>query len=173
MIRANFFDIFFKYKQNSSKAITKYNSYKKIDLEERIITEIMNIEQRISANSKDLIEAQIVKFRSTFSNSDNLIEKIGRNVYKSKLEDSIHWHQAQLKELYIKRKELQIKLEKIKGIFWISRIKRFLRILIIIFFLLFSLFIFLSGFMIIIYLLPLILFIFLGYLLVKKIFNYN
>ena len=168
MIRANFFYNFFKYNQKSSTKITKYNSYKKFDLEEKMNTEMIEIEKKISENSKALIEAQIVKFRSNFSSSNSFIEKIGKNAYKTKLEDSINWHQKELKELYLRRGELEMNLEKIKGVFWINRLKRFLKIILIGFILLFSLFIFLSGFMIVIYLLPLIILIFLGYSLVKK-----
>ena len=165
MLRANFFYKFFKYKKNSSNQIVKFNSYEEFDLKDRINNKIIEIDQQISTNSKALIEAQIVKFRSTFSKSNNFIEKIGQNVYKVKLEDSIKWHQGQLKELYFKRRELKISLEKLKGIFWLNRIKRFINIIILGFFMLLGLFIFLSGFMILIYLLPLIILIFLGYLI--------
>ena len=168
MLRANFFYKFFNYKQNSSRQIIRYNSYEKFNLQNQISSEILEIDRKISENSKALLEAQIVKFRSTLSKSTNFIDKIGRNVYKSKLDDSIHWHQNQIKRLYFRRKELQMNLEKMKGIFWLNRIKRFLIILLIGFFILISLFIFLSGFMIIIYLLPVIIFIFLGYSLATK-----
>ena len=168
MLRANFFYKFFKYKQPSSNAILKYNSNKKLNLEDQLNNKIIEIDQKISENSKALLEAQIVKLRSTFSKSNNFIERIGKNVYKIQLDDSINWHKKQIKELYLKRKELQINLEKIKGIFWLNRIKSFLAIFVIGLFILLSLFIFLSGFMIIVYLLPLIILIFFVYLLATK-----
>ena len=161
MLRANFLNKFFNYKKNSNNLIVKYNSYGVFDLEDQINNKIKEIDQQISENSKALIEAQIVKLKSTFSKSNNFIEKIGQNVYKTKLEDSINWHQKQLKELYFRRKELQINLEKIKGIYWLNRIKRFLKITAMVMFTLLILFIFVSGFMIIIYLIPLILLIYL------------
>ena len=162
MLRKNFFYNFFNYKTNNK--ILKYNSKGTFDLE----NEIIEINQQISKNSQALIEAQIVKFKSNFSKSNNFIEKIGKNVYKQKLEDSINWHQKQLKELYFRRRELEINIEKIKGIYWLNQIKRFLQVILIGLLILFSLFIFLSGFMILIYLLPIILLIFLGYLLAAK-----
>ena len=168
MLRPNLFDKFFKTKPDNSNEIMKYNSSKIFDLESRLQREILEIDQRISENSKALLEAQVVKFRSTFSKSNNFIEEVGRNIYKTKLEDSINWHQKQLKELYLNRRELQINLEKLKGIFWLNRIKRFLTIILLIFFILFSLFIFLSGFMIIIYLLPLIILFLVGSSLKNK-----
>ena len=125
-------------------------------------------DQKLLEISKALVEAQIVKLRSTISKSNNFIEQIGKNVYKTKLEDSINWYQQQLKELYFKRRELEINLEKLKGIFWLNRIKRLLRIILIGFFIFLTLFIFLSGFMIIIYLMPLIILIFLGYFIYQK-----
>ena len=118
--------------------------------------------------NKALLEAQIVKFRSTFSNSNNFLEKIGKNVYKKKVDDSIKWYQKDLKELYLKRKMLKINLEKIKGIFWLNQIKRFLKTSLIILFILLSLLIFLSGFMMMIYILPLVLLMVLSYSLFSK-----
>ena len=168
MLRAKFFYNFFKSKQNRSTEVVKYNSNVKLDLEEKINNQLININAEISENSKALLEAQIVKIRSNFSKPNNFIEKIGRNVYKTKLEESITWHHKQIKDLYLRRRELQKNLEKLQGTFWLNRIKRFLTIILIGFFSLFTLFIFLSGFMIIIYLLPLILLTFLGYLFVAK-----
>ena len=168
MLRANFFFNFFKYMQNSNHEIVQYNSNESFALEDQIKTKIIDIDQKISNTSKNLVEAQIVKFRSIFSKSNNFLEQIGKNVYKTKLEDSINWYQKQLKELYLRRRGLEINLEKLKGIYWLNRIKRLLRILIIGIFIFLSLFIFLSGFMIILYLMPLIILIFLGYFISKK-----
>ena len=168
MLQGKFFYKFFQKPQNNHHQIVKYNSNREFNLADEMNLKIMEIDKKISENSKALVEAQIVKLRSTFSNSNNFIEKIGKNVYKVKIEESINWHQKQLKELIIKRKELQINLDKIKGVFWLNRIKRFLKILFIGFFILLSLVIFLSGFMIMIYLLPIILLILLVYLIATK-----
>jgi len=168
MLTSNFFYKFFKQSLNNRHEIVKYDSNNKFDLEGEINLEIIDIDNNISENSKALMEAQIVKFRSTFSQSKNFIESIGQNVYKKKLEESIQWHQKQLKDLYIRRKELQIKLEKLKGIFWLNKIKRLLRLIFISIIVLLFLFIFLSGFMIIIYLLPFIILILTGYFLANK-----
>jgi len=148
--------------------MVKYSESRVFDLQDEINNKILEIDKQISENSKALIEAQMVKLKSTFSQSNNFIEKIGKNIYKIKLEDSINWHQKNLKELYLRRRELQINIEKIKGIYWINQIKRFIKIILIGFMILLSLFIFLSGFMIIIYLLPLIILISLVYLIATK-----
>ena len=168
MLRADFFYKFFKHRQNSHKQIVKYNSNQEFNLADEMNLKIIEIDKKISENSKALFEAQLVKLRSTFSNSNNFIEKIGRNVYTMKLEESINWHQKQLKELILRRKELQISLEKLKGIFWLNRIKRFFKIVLLGFFVLLVLFIFLSGFMMIIYFLPVILLILFGYFITIK-----
>ena len=168
MLRANFFYKFFKHNPISHSEIVKYNLNKKFNLEDEMHLQIVEIDKQISENSKAIIEAQIVKFRSTISKSNNFIEIMSQNVYKVKLEDSINWHQKQLKELIIRRKKLQINLEKHKGIYWLNRIKRFLMLVILGFALALSLFIFFSGFMIFIYLLPIILLIFLGYLTANR-----
>ena len=168
MLRADFFLKLFKYKKNSSHTIVKYDSTGKFLVQDQINMKIIEIDQKISENRKALIEAQIVKLRSSLSKSNNFIDKIGQNLYKTKLEESINWHQKQLKDLYLRRKELEITLEKIKGIFWLNRIKRFLRIILIGFLMVLSLFIFLSGLWVIIYLMPLIILIFLVYFLSVK-----
>ena len=168
MLRTNFFYKFFKHKANSNQKIVRYSPSKEFDLKEKIMRQIMEIDKKISENSKALIEAQIVKLRSTFSKSNNFIEKIGENVYKAKVEESINWHQKQLKELYLRRKTLQINLEKLQGVFWQNRIKRLLAILLIGLFSLLIVFIFLSGFMLIIYLLPIILLISFCYFIANK-----
>ena len=168
MLRANFFFKFFKYKQNNSHDIVQYNSNENFALQNQIKAKIIEIDQKILENSKALAEAQIVKFKSTFSRSNNFIEQIGKDLYKTKLKDSINWHQEQLKYLYLRRKELEINLEKLKGTFWLNKIKRLLRTILIGFFIFLSLLVFLSGFMIIIYLMPLIILIFLAYLISNK-----
>ena len=168
MLRGDFFFKFFKYKKNSSHKIVKYNTTENFALEDQINNEIIDIDQKITETSRALVEAQIVKLRSTFSRSNNFIEQIGKKVYKTKFDYSINWHQKNLRELYLMRRELEINLEKLKGIFWLNKIKRLLRLILIGFFIFLSLFIFLSGFMIIIYLLPLIILIFLGYLISIK-----
>tara|TARA_B100000700_G_C14717689_1_gene702194 strand:- start:212 stop:724 length:513 start_codon:yes stop_codon:yes gene_type:complete len=168
MLMANFFDNFFKYKNNNGNKIVKYNSSKTFDLEVQINNKIIEIDQKIAENSESLIQAQVIKLRSTFTKSNNFIERIGTNVYKKKLDESINWHQKEIQQLYLRRRELKINLEKIQGTFWQNRLKRFFRIIVLGFVIFFIIFIFLSGFMIIIYLLPLIILIFLGYLLATK-----
>ena len=168
MLIENFFHKYFKYKKSNIHKLTKYNSNQKYDLPNQIYIKIQEIDQKISENSKALLQAQIVKLRSTISQTTNFLERIGQNVYNQKIEESINWHQKQIKELYIQRKELQINLEKIKGIYWLSQIKRFLTFIFIGFFILLSLFIFFSGFIVIIYLLPLIILILIGYLITTK-----
>ena len=168
MLIADLFYKFFKSKKNSSYQIMKYNSNNKSKIEDKLQIKILELDQKISENSTALVEAQVVKLRSSFSKANNFIEKIGQNVYKTKVEESINWHQKELKELYFRRRELQINLEKVQGIFWLNRIKRFIKIILIVFLMLLTLLIFISGFMIIIYLLPVIILIFLVNLLSTK-----
>ncbi len=168
MLRANFFYKFFKYKKNTSNEIVKYNSNERFDLQDKIYVEILDIDKKISQNSKAIFQSQIVKFKYNFSRSNNFLHQIGKNIYIKKIDESIEWHQKQLKELYIRRKELQINLEKYKGVYWLNQIKRFLAIVLIGFFIFIGVLIFLSGFMIIIYLLPLILLVLVFNLIANK-----
>ena len=168
MLRANFFLKFFRYQKNNNHEIVKYNSNQNFSLQAQINIKLTSIDKEISETSKALVEAQLIKLKSTFSRSNNFIVEIGKNLYKTKLDESIYWHQNNLKELYRKRRELEIKLEKLKGIFWQSRIKRILKIIVIGFVIFLLLFILLSGFMIIIYLMPFIILILLVYLLSSK-----
>ena len=168
MLRSNFFYRFFKHNKNNNYEIVKYKLNNDFDLQDKLKDQIIEIDKKISETSKSLIEAQVVKLRSTVSSSNNFIGKIGKNVYKLKLEESINWHQKELKELYCKRKELQTSLEKIQGVFWLNRIKRLIAIIFIGGLVLIGLFIFLSGFMILIYLMPVFILIILGYLIANK-----
>ena len=168
MLESNFFYKFFRNKKNTSDKITKFVPSKNFEIENNIKQQLMEIDREITQNSKSLFEAQIVKFRSAFSNPNNFIEKIGKNVYKVQIEDSINWHQKQLKNLYFERSKIQIQLEKITGRFWINRIKRIMKIILLGLGLLLSISIFISGFLAIIYLLPFFIFIFICYILFKE-----
>tara|TARA_Y100001968_G_scaffold294911_1_gene301872 strand:+ start:356 stop:868 length:513 start_codon:yes stop_codon:yes gene_type:complete len=164
MMRINIILNFFKHKRNRGSELVEYNSNKSFILEDKISTNISEIDKKIAEISKGLVEAQIVKLRSTFSKSNNFIEQIGKNVYKTKLEESIIWYQKELKTLYLRRRELEITQEKLKGIFWLNQIKRLFRKILIGCLIFLILFIFLSGFMVIIYLMPLIILILFGYI---------
>ena len=168
MLRSKFFFRFFKHNKNINYRIVKYKPNKKFELQDNLKEQIIEIDKKISENSKALMQSQVVKFRSTFSQSNNFIEKIGENIYKLKLEESIQWHQKELKELYSKRKELETNLEKMQGVFWLNRIKRLMAIIFVGVFFLIVLFIFISGFMILIYLMPLIILFILGYIIANK-----
>jgi len=168
MRRSNFFYKLFNYNRNNSSEITKYNSFENFDYQKNINERILEIDREISENSKALLEAQLVKLKSTFYKSNNFIKHLGTSIYKAQLEDSINWHQKKIRQLYTERKQLQIYIEKKKGIYWINQIKRFLEILSLGFLLLFFMFIMISSFMIIINLIPIILIIILGYWIVNK-----
>ena len=84
MLRANFFFKFFKYKQNNSHKIVRYNSNQNFALQDQINIKITSIDQEISENNKALVEAQLVKLKSIFSRSNNFILKIGKNIYKKR-----------------------------------------------------------------------------------------
>ena len=168
MLGANFFLNLFKYKKDTSYEIVQYDKNKSFTLEDQINNEIKYIDRKILENSKALIEAQLVKIRSTFTQSSNFIEKIGKNLYKTKLEESINWHQKDIRNLYLRRRKLVIELEKIQGIFWLNQIKRLFGIISIIFLILLLLIIFFSSFMLLIYSIPFILLIFTGYLISRN-----
>ena len=168
MLGANFFLNLFKYKKDTSYEIVQYDKNKSFTLEYQINNEIKYIDRKILENSKALIEAQLVKIRSKFTQSSNFIEKIGKNLYKTKLEESINWHQKDIRNLYLRRRNLVIELEKLQGIFWLNQIKRLFGIISIIFLILLLLIIFFSSFMLLIYSIPFILLIFIGYLISRN-----
>ena len=168
MLDSNFFYKLFRYKKNTSNEITAYNPSDNFKIDNKIKSQLIEIDREIAQNTKALFEAQIVKFRSTFSQPNNIIEKMGKNIYKNQIEDSINWHQQKLKDLYFERKRIQIQLEKITGSFWINRIKRSLVLVLLGFLLLVSIFILISGFLAMIYSLPFLILIFMVYILSRK-----
>ena len=66
MLRSNFFYKFFKHNKNNNHEIVESNLNQKLDFQEEVKNQIIEIDEKISENSKALIEAQIVKLRSTF-----------------------------------------------------------------------------------------------------------
>ena len=168
MLRANFFLNLLKKKKDSDHKIVQYDKNKRHTLKDKINNQIKYIDQKIAVNSKALVEAQLVKLRSTFTKPSNFIEKIEKNVYKSKIEESINWYQKDIKNLYLRRRELVTDLEKLQGIFWLNQIKRLFGIIIIIFLILLFIIIFFSGFMLLIYSMPFILLILIGYMIFRK-----
>ncbi len=168
MLDSNFFYKLFGYKKNTSNKITTYSPSNNFTIHKEIKTQLIEIDREITQNSKALFEAQIVKFRTTFSKTNNLIEKMGKNIYKNQIEDSVNWHQQKLKDLYFERRRLQIKSEKITGTFWLHRIKRILKVVLLGFLLLLIICIFISGFLAMIYSLPFLILIFIAYTLSRK-----
>ena len=168
MLRANFLFNLFKINKDSRYEIVQYDKNKRLNLQDQINNEIKYIDQKISLDSKALVEAQLVKFRSKFTKSNNFIENIGKNVYKTKLEESINWHKKDIRCLYLRRRELVKQLEKIQGIFWLNQIKRLFGIILIIIIILLLLLIFFSSFVLLFYSMPFILLIFIGYLILRK-----
>ena len=168
MLNSNFFYKFFRYQKNTSTKITTYNPSNNFEIQNNIQTKLIEIDREIAENSKALLETQIVKFRTIFSKPNNLIEKMGRNIYKNQIEDSINWHQKKLKDLYFQRRRMQIQLEKITGIFWMNRIKRILTLILLGFLLLVSIVLFITGLLAMIYSLPFLILIFIGYIFLRK-----
>ena len=168
MLRENFFYKFFNQKQSINNNLVKYNSNKIFDLQGQIKNKIIEIDGKIYENNKDLVQAQVIQLKYKISKPNNIFDQIGRNVYQTKLGETISLHKEKLKELYFERKELQINLEKIQGIFWLNQVKRYLKLLGIVFLIFLNILILLSGFMIIIYSLPFIILILLGYIIITK-----
>ena len=168
MFNSNFFHKIFRYKKNISSQITSYDPSNTFKIQSKNKAQMQEIDREIKQNSQALLEAQIVKLRTTFSNPNNLFEQIGRNVYKNQIDVSINWHQKKLKDLYFERRIIQMELEKENGTFWINSIKRSLIILLLIIISLFSVFILISGILAMIYLLPFFILILMGYILLKK-----
>ena len=175
MLRENFFYKFFNRKHSISHQLVKYNSNIISNLQGQINDKIIEIDRKIYENNKALVQAQVIQLKYKISKTNNFFDQIGRNVYQTKLDETISWHKEKLKELYFERKELQINLEKIQGIFWLNQFKRYLKLLGIVFLIFINISILLSGFMIIIYLLPLIILISLGYIIINilKSINFN
>ena len=96
MLRGNVLFRFFNWKKHRSNQIVHYNSNKKFDLENQISNEIIKLDKKISKDSKDLLEAQMVKLRSSFSKSNNFIEKMGKNVLSIKYKQIILYQMVKL-----------------------------------------------------------------------------
>ena len=168
MFKTNLFNKFFNIKKSSSHAINRYIPNENFQIEEELKKRIQLIDKEIKYNSQNLINAQAVKLKSTFSTNKNILQQLQQNLYQVPLDESIVWYRKKLGSLYKERQSLQFQYEKMSGKLWPNRIKRLFIIGSICLVLCFAIFILFSGIIAVLYLLPLWGLIFFSYLAIKK-----
>ncbi len=150
-------DINKKQKRNKSTAISQVIDLKQTNIK-AIKDEIAIIDKEIIELMSGLFEAKKVQIKSALNTNNNFLFKLQRKFISSAATQSAYWHENNLKNLYQKRKFLQINLEKITGTYWKNKIKRIFFITILIFIIALVISLILMGILLTAYLLPLLLF---------------
>lgn len=143
------------HKRSNVSALTTISEIKQEnEIAEQLQQELNALDQKISHITQELIQAQAIAFRTAFTKQSNWITNLQQKWYQSAASKSAVWHRDRLKILYNERREINIKLEKITGKFWINRIRRWLSIVAILIILGIVLWIMLMGIIAAIYLIP-------------------
>ncbi len=164
----NIFKKLFKRKNNPYALQLKGNTLN-YDSQDLLIKQINKLDENIRDTSKELIKSQIVRFRSLLSNNRSLFSGIQRKMVEVSAKKSVIWYEDNLRRMYMERRTLQNKLDKINGTFWSKKLYKFVFSAVFISLLLLLSFVSLMGLFAIFYYLPLILIV----LLVCYLFKSN
>ncbi len=132
-------------------------------------TRINRLDAQIADISRQIFNAQTVRFRSAFTTNNNLLGNFQKRFVENSAAQSVQWHRNRLIEITKERDKLQDLLDRYTGQYWSKKIKKFfvLSLAWAGLFLVFT--VILVGFFASLYILPLIIMITLGYFLIKKI----
>ncbi len=130
--------------------------------------QLISIDQKISNITKELFMAQAVKIKSALSQNNGWLQGIKQKWYQSATNESIIWHKDRLRILHKERREIQIKLEKKMGRFWLNQIRRWLALLALLISSLIVIWIIFMGLFTAIYLLPIWGSVLIAYWVIKK-----
>tara|TARA_Y100001968_G_C19425974_1_gene754380 strand:- start:978 stop:1484 length:507 start_codon:yes stop_codon:yes gene_type:complete len=156
------------FKRNKKiRAIQKLNTTDPLISVDILLKRIEEIDLSIAETTRSIFEAQIVRFRSLFSNNVNILENFQRKLVEKSVNNSLLWHQKRLRELNSERILLQDDLDKISGKYWNKRLKRIIQRIIIWLCILLSIFVFIIGIATAIYLIPFFIFILSSVLIFK------
>ncbi len=120
--------------------------------------QIKKLDQEILELNQIILEAQSVRFRSIFSTRKNFLDRFQNKILESSATNSVSWHQNRLREVYLERKKLQERLERLTGSYWPNKIKRLLTWMALLIVLIVFSVVFLMGLFAAFYFLPIIIF---------------
>ncbi|WP_269623173.1 hypothetical protein [Prochlorococcus marinus] len=149
-------------------SITKYDRNPTSNQIEYLTDKIRLLEQEIKKTTKDLFEAQIVRFRSNFSKKNNIFDTLQNKIVESNAIQSANWHQQKLLELNNEYRDIQYKLDHLTGNFWKRRFQKWLRFASLVAILTSLIIIFILGLVAAIYLLPIFAMLIFIIVLIKK-----
>ena len=145
---------FFK-KESETYAIDKYQSSEN---QNRIINhlneKLLKIDQSITKASKELVNAQVVGIKIALSKNNNWFENFQKKAYSSNIEKSKSWHTKEIHYLIRERRQLQIKIDKLTGKYWIKRVLKWIYLLGVIIFIICGLSILLMGLVTTLFMIP-------------------
>ena len=124
--------IFQKNKNITSISKYKSNNDPKNLLINRITQEITKLDQKISNESKELLQTQVIGIKAALSMENNWLYKLQKKIYWPKIQNSVKWQRDNILQLYKERRRLQIELDRLTGRFWVKQIRQWITIALLI-----------------------------------------
>tara|TARA_Y100001968_G_scaffold151362_1_gene138533 strand:+ start:121 stop:645 length:525 start_codon:yes stop_codon:yes gene_type:complete len=140
----------------------------KDDISKTLSYKISEIDREIIICSKNLLEAKKIQIHSSIVKPNGLLSSIQNRWITTATNKSAQWHQNEIRRLYQQRFELQNKLDKAEGKFWIKRVLRWLSYLLIITVCIIAIILLILGLMMSFYLLPLWIIMIISYIYIKN-----
>ena len=129
---------------------------------------INQIDLEIKDTSKEIFQAQLLRYRSIFSKESNFLISLQRKYLEASAIKSADWHKQKLIELIEERRILKVELNRLTGKVWWERLKKIYWNIAIGLAFLMSILIVIILIMATIYSLPIFLFLIISYLMINK-----
>ncbi len=150
-------------------SIKKYDgSYSAGDIQS-IIKRLNEIDRQIQFANKSIVEAQLVRFRSLFFKSNNILDGFQKRIVETSADKSVQWHLKELFELRGERRKLQLNYDRLTGKAWQRKLIKLIQLISIGLILLIAISFIILGLFAALYLLPVFLMLILGFLILQKI----
>ena len=143
----------------------------KTKLIQNITKEIQEIDQKLAAEIKELMQTQAVGLKTALSKNKNWFDQLQKKIYWSRIKESLFWHRDQIIFLYREKRKLQIQLDRLNGRVWAKRIRSWIAILTLCIISFFAVWIVFMGIITTLYLLPLLVLVLVSYLFFQRISN--
>ena len=121
---------------------------------QKITQDILKIDQKISKEAKDLFQTEVAGIKAAFSSNNSWLDRLQKNIYRSKIQNSAKWQRDQIRQLYQEKQKLQLQLDRLTGKFWIKQLQKWLTLFIFTVLVIFAIWIIFMGLVTTLYLLP-------------------
>ncbi len=144
--------------------VTGDRTYQMKDLKDQIDS----LDREIYEVTQALVQAQLVRLRTSFSQNTNWLGNLQQRWYQASSRESASWHKDRLLFLQQKRRKLKYQLEHLTGAYWPNQLRRLIAIAALVIILALGIWILFMGMITALYLLPIWGSILIIYLLLKQ-----